>query len=200
MEWLIGAVVLVAIIVAYLFLARRIGSKPVFIATYRSQMKIGNKTPAEALEHTIRFFGRRAPFDKLTEEDIQYIVTACDGADVISLSEVWHECDKRGDVRLAKSFAFFMDYEQRQAQGGSIEDALVGTMKFYIQGKPWFDSLTEEDMRMWAKTFAPIPAAVGDAFVEVDGLRDGALLKDKELMARHLRTRLSNLGINLPSA
>lgn len=60
--------------------------------------------------------------------------------------------------------------------------------------------LTEEDMHMWAKTFVPIPGAVGDAFVEVDGLRDGALLKDKAMMTQHLRTRLQNLGINVPTS
>jgi len=150
-EWGLVAVAVVVVIAGYWFFVRRIGSKPVFIATYRNAMKLGNQTPAQALEHTIRFFGRRAPFDRLTQEDIEYIVKACTNADVVSMSEVWHECDKRGDVGLAKSFAFFMDYEQRQARGGSIEDALVGTMKSYIEGKPWFASLTEEDMHMWGK-------------------------------------------------
>jgi hypothetical protein len=101
------------------------------------------------------------------------------------------ETDRRRDVLFVKSFAFFMDYQSREEEVGSTEKALFGAMKSYMDGVPWFNSVTDADIGLWAGTFVSYPAAVGDALAEVDGLRDGSLLKDKEKMAQHLQSRVA---------
>jgi hypothetical protein len=69
---IIGGILLVICLVGFVMVQRRVGLTPVFLAAYRSEMGRSG-SPERALKEAMLIFQRRAPFNVLIEDDIDYL-------------------------------------------------------------------------------------------------------------------------------
>ncbi len=104
MWWILfGVLVVIAVAVAaYVWFARTVGSTPAFIASY-NLIYDRTQSVAEALKQAIENFRFRAPFNVLSDADVDYLVDVFSKhSDPLVLARLFHHADKRGDATPLK--------------------------------------------------------------------------------------------------
>lgn len=169
----------VVVIVAFVLLQRRVGSAPVFYATFRTAIR--NGAPSEqALRRTSEFFARRPPFSLLTMEDIDYIVgVGADLTDPEEIGQIWAEVDKRRDVRILKSIRVPRGLHRQCAPWSRRGGCTTSSFFHFTAVRLIFSGLTDDDVTYLVYLFLAFPAALGDAVMEADARGDASMLTDR---------------------
>lgn len=110
---LVALVLLVAAVVTYLYYAKNMSTRHIFIVNYNLTYERTDSV-SEALRQAIEVFRARPPFDILNDDDITHLVTVfSQHTDPLVLASIFQQIDRVGHATALKDRKLLVALAQR---------------------------------------------------------------------------------------